>query len=177
MAFPFNGQEFTFTQPDNTKIKVKGWGNQYYAVFETLDGFTIIENPDTGFYEYAARSNSGNELVSTGIKVGEQIPSTLQLVPKIRIDTAAAKLQASNVRQAQPQSNWEIRLQDAKNARLTPPSPGVSPAPPSRGTVGTFIGLCLLIEFPDDRASIPQSEIVNFCNQSGHRNYGNNGSV
>jgi hypothetical protein len=31
MAFPFNGQQFTFTQPDNTQIKVKGWGNQYYV--------------------------------------------------------------------------------------------------------------------------------------------------
>jgi M6 family metalloprotease-like protein len=47
----------------------------------------------------------------------------------------------------------------------------------TRRTVGTFVGLCLLIEFSDDRSSIPQSEIVNFCNQRGYRNHGNNGSV
>jgi M6 family metalloprotease-like protein len=177
MAFPFSGQEFTFTQPDNTKIKVKGWGNQYYAVFETLDGFTIIKNPDTGFYEYAQLTDSGNELESTGIKVGMPIPSTLQLVPKLRIDSTAAKSQADEVKRLQPQGVWEIRRQNAKNARLTPPTPGLAPAPPSRTTTGIFVGLCLLIEFPDDRASIAQSEIANFCNQRGYRNYGNNGSV
>jgi hypothetical protein len=104
MAFPFSGQEFTFTQPDNTKIKVKGWGNQYYAVFETLDGFTIIENPDTGFYEYAQVKESGNALESTGIKVGTPIPSTLKLVPKIRINPTAAKLQADKAKKMEPQA-------------------------------------------------------------------------
>jgi M6 family metalloprotease-like protein len=177
MSFPFNGQQFTFTQPDNTQIKVKGWGNQYYAVFETLDGFTIIKNSETGFYEYAQLAASGNELKSTGIRVGMPIPSTLQLFPKLRIDPIAAKLQANEVKKLQTQGAWEIRRQKAKNARLTPPTPGVAAAPPSRTTTGTFVGLCLLIEFPDDRASIAQSEIVNFCNQRGYRNYGNNGSV
>jgi M6 family metalloprotease-like protein len=177
MAFPFNGQQFTFSQPDNTLIKVKGWGNQYYATFETLDGFTIIKNPATGFYEYAQLTANGNELESTGIKVGSPIPSALKLVPKLRIDPAAAKLQANEVKKSQPQKRWEIRRENAKKARLTPPTPGVEAAPPSRNTIGTFVGLCLLIEFPDDRGSIPQSEIVNFCNQRGYRNFGNNGSV
>jgi hypothetical protein len=36
MSTPFSGKEFTFTQPDGTPLKVRGWGDQRHAVFETL---------------------------------------------------------------------------------------------------------------------------------------------
>ena len=62
MATPFIGKTFTFTQPDGTKIQVRGWGDQHYAVFETLDGYTIVKNPNTGFFEIAQLSNNGTTL-------------------------------------------------------------------------------------------------------------------
>ncbi len=43
MSFPFHSKEFTFTQPDGTQITVKGWGDQHYAVFETLDGRVVLK--------------------------------------------------------------------------------------------------------------------------------------
>jgi hypothetical protein len=46
---------FTFSQPDGTPIHVRGWGDQYYAVFETLDGYTVAKNPATGYWEVARR--------------------------------------------------------------------------------------------------------------------------
>ena len=45
MSVPFFGKEFTFTQPDGSQIQVRGWGDQHYAVFETLDGYTVAQNP------------------------------------------------------------------------------------------------------------------------------------
>ena len=50
MAVPFSGKSFDFTQPDGSTIQLRGWGNQYYAVFETLDGYTVVRNPATGFF-------------------------------------------------------------------------------------------------------------------------------
>ena len=50
MATPFIGETFTFTQPDGSKLQVRGWGDQHYAVFETQDGYTVTKNPDTGFW-------------------------------------------------------------------------------------------------------------------------------
>ena len=44
MATPFTGQVFTFTQPDGSTLQVRGWGDRNYAVFETLDGYTVTEN-------------------------------------------------------------------------------------------------------------------------------------
>ncbi len=49
MATRFDGKVFTFTQPDGTPIQVRGFGDQNYAVFETLDGFTVTKNPATGY--------------------------------------------------------------------------------------------------------------------------------
>ena len=50
-------------------------------------------------------------------------------------------------------------------------------APPQRQTVGTFVGLCLLIDFSDAPATISREEVERFCNQSGYNGFGNHGSV
>jgi hypothetical protein len=62
MATQFNGRQFTLTQPDGSEIQLRGWGNQNHAVFETLDGYTVIKNPATGYYEVAQLSADGNAL-------------------------------------------------------------------------------------------------------------------
>src|SRR5262245_41781732 len=62
MAARFDGQIFTFTQPDGTSIQLRGWGDQYYAVFETLDGYTVTKNPATGYWEVAQLSSDENAL-------------------------------------------------------------------------------------------------------------------
>lgn len=75
MPYPFSNKEFEFTQPDGTRIRVKGWGNQNYAVFETLDGFTIVMNPVTGYYEYAKLSADKSFLEPTSTIVGSVDPA------------------------------------------------------------------------------------------------------
>ena len=50
-------------------------------------------------------------------------------------------------------------------------------APPQRQTVGTFVGLCMLIDFSDSPAAIPREEVEHFCNQPGYSGFGNHGSV
>ena len=50
-------------------------------------------------------------------------------------------------------------------------------APPQRQTVGDFVGLCLLIEFPDEPGVIDRDEVEKFCNEQGYSGFGNNGSV
>jgi subtilisin-like proprotein convertase family protein len=53
MTTRFDGRKFTFAQPDGSQIQVRGFGDQHHAVFETLDGFTLVKNPTNGFYEVA----------------------------------------------------------------------------------------------------------------------------
>src|SRR3954470_17697522 len=94
MSVPLSGKEVTFTQPDGSALRVRGWGDQHHAVFETLNGYTVVEDPVTGFYQYAALSPDGDDLLPTGARPRLVSPANLGLRPGIRISRAAAKARA-----------------------------------------------------------------------------------
>ncbi len=177
MSFPFYGKQFTFTQPDGTKLEVKGWGDQHHAVFETLDGYTVVEDPVTGFYQYAQLSHE--EAKPTGIlpNVGAIVPSAIS--KGIRSSKNVIKSKVFSSEGLPPgNSRWRQRRREEKSNLLASIlSAAAMPAPPKRQTVGNFVGLCLLIEFPDIPATIPATEVEAFCNQVGYNGYSNNGSV
>lgn len=179
MSFPFYDKEFTFTQPDGTQFQVRGRGDQHYAVFETLEGFTIIQDPETGFYCYARANEDARELESTGVRVGIVEPGSLALSPHIRLNGGVAKQRALEVAsRMQLQRRCEERREQAKQrVRESLRATGPLTAPPSRQIQGKYVGLCLLIQFPDVPGTIPQQEVNDFCNKKGYDGYGNNGSV
>lgn len=185
MSIPYFGQEFTFTQPDGTELKVKGWGNQDKAVFETLDGFTVTRDPVTGFYQYAALSSDGDDLVPTGYQAERVNPRNLGLSKSIRTNRLAAPVSDAITPDAitsglsATKTRWQTRRETArmqKRASLVADT-DIAPAPPQRQTIGDFVGLCLLVDFPDVPRTIPQAEVQAFCNQHGYSNFGNKGSV
>ena len=176
MPIPFFGQEFTFTQPDGTYLQVRGWGNQDGAVFETLDGFTVTQDPVTGFYQYAALSSDGNDLVPTGYQAEKANPQELGLSKSIRANRTPEPMSDADSSDLSTKTRWETRREIArrqKSAEMT----DAEPAPPQRPTVGDFVGLCLLIDFPDVPRTISREEVEAFCNRQGYNNFGNKGSV
>jgi M6 family metalloprotease-like protein len=179
MSTPFLDEEFTFTNPDGSTIRVRGTGNQFYAVFETLDGYTVLKDPDTGYYRYATLSDDTSRLVPTGPNVGDVDPQSLGLQRHIRARRDAARQQALSSPLLQGQGRrWETRRQQ-KKALLRSVMPMTAPGALPQGTVtvGNYVGLCVLIRFPDVADTITQQEVINFCNQSGYAGFGNNGSV
>jgi M6 family metalloprotease-like protein len=179
MPTPFLNEEFTFTNPDGSTIRVRGSGNQYYAVFETLDGYTVVKDPETDFYKYARLSEDQNELVPTEAKVGKVDPQSLGLQPHIRIRRESAKQKALSTPMLQGlPSRWRVRREQKKNQlRRTSPTTGPEERPSSSVIIGNYVGLCLLIQFPDVSATIPQEGVQNFCNLVKYTKFGNNGSV
>lgn len=180
MSVPYFGREFTFIQPDGTPLQVKAFGNQERAVFETLDGFTVVRDPVTGFYQYAGLSGDGNDLVPTGFQAESVNPRNLGLTPNLRTNRAAAPpSQAMSSGLAGMKTRWETRREIARMQQraimMAPES--VMLAPPQRETVGEFVGLCLLIDFPDVPATIPREEVEAYCNRRGYDGFGNKGSV
>jgi M6 family metalloprotease-like protein len=171
MPTPFVGQVFAFTQPDGTALWVKGWGNQYHAVFEALNGYTLVKNPVTGFMEYA-----GGTLAPTGALPRVADPRKLGLTPGVRLAGAAARALAAQSPLVRGGARWETRRKKVAMRGVTAAGAPVL-APPQRHTVGDFLGLCLLIQFPDVAGTITQAEVANFCNQAGYQGFGNNGSV
>ncbi len=184
-AAPFS-QKIQFKQPNGLEIFLLGQGDDFHAVFETLDGYTVVFDEARKGYCYAAPTADGQDLVSTGVLVGKVLPSKIKLAKHLRVSQKVATQRAQLKRQ-----EWETTMKIKerwKALKTSSPLMGAGSgetalsdyalmAPPSKTTTGTKVGLTLLIDFDDDPATIPQAEIVNFCNGDSYSNYGNNGSV
>ena len=165
MSIPFFNEEFTFHQPDGTELRVRGTGDENSAVFETIDGYTVIRNPVSGFYEYAVRSADATELLQSGVHANAVEPTLLNLDKRVRpssenlrsISLAPSGLPRSPMR-------WETRREERRNALRAAINTEILPAPPERQTVGDFVGLCLLVQFPDVPATIARDEVERYCN-------------
>ena len=181
MSTAFFGKPFSFTQPDGSKLELRGWGDQNHAVFETLDGYTVTRNPATGFYELAelsddrmalqplpgARSlpDGGRSLVSRGVRIAAEAAR------------AAGREGALRLGGRRCDERRLERREQKRALRAMADAGGLLRAPPQRTTTGDYVGLCLLIEFADVPAAVPREEIDRFCNQVGYSGFGNNGSV
>jgi len=181
MAVRFDGRIFTFTQPDGTEIQLRGWGDQYYAVFETLDGYTVTQNPATGYWEVARLAADGNALEPAS-GTGPRLDGGRAGVPRglrVRREVAMAAARESALRASgrRCEQRRRERREQQRAIRAMAAAGGPMLAPPQRQTVGTFVGLCLLIDFSDSPATIAREEVERFCNQTGYSGFGNNGSV
>jgi M6 family metalloprotease-like protein len=175
LASPFSKQ-FRFTQPDGTAIRLWGRGDEFSAVFETLEGYTVTFVPEARAYCYARLSTDGSVLESTGALVGRTDPATLALPKHLRTNAESDRQAAHAQRAAWERSvslseRWsELKLH---NLRSRP----VPLAPPSFTTTGVKCGLTVLIDFEDARASIPRDVVCGFLNGDSFTGFGNNGSV
>ena len=119
MPISYNGQKFTFHNPDGSEIKVRGWGNQFNAVFETLDGFTVVQDPESGFFEYAILSKDGTKLLPSGTRVGTKEPKNLPMARHLRATSEAADRSAlADEQEMGVQPRWKIRRQKRRQQRI-----------------------------------------------------------
>lgn len=179
MSLPFNGKRFTFHQPDGTELEVRGWGDQHQAVFETTDGYTVVEDPYSGFYTYAEVAPDGETYRSTGVNPRVRSGAAVGLSPGARVTPGAQRRRALGASRHLPgKTRWQQRREEARRVRRDAAvRSAIALAPPSRTTVGDFVGLTLLVQFPDVPGTIPKSSVEDFCNKEGYNGFGNNGSV
>jgi M6 family metalloprotease-like protein len=171
----------SFTQPDGAEIQLQAKGDEFYAIFETAAGYRVVFDESAGTYCYATLDSTTGSLISTGATVGSVDPADLQLTPHLREADATVRQQI-----AQRRADWETqtgtaqRWQSLKNRtydNLSPNDPGPQMGPPSYTTTGTKVGLCLLIDFDDSPATVPQAEVVQFLNSDNYTNNSIKGSV
>ncbi|MGC5221780.1 M6 family metalloprotease domain-containing protein, partial [Micromonospora sp. DT81.3] len=186
MASPFDGEIFTFVNPDGSQVTLRGWGNQFEAVFETLEGYTVV-HADDGYYQYAKLSGDGETLVPTGTRVGEEGREALPLPKHVRVTREAARAHTERAQAAMGSvPRWMERRREDRARRAAEPPDGVTPqgapegpggAPPSAATTGDYLGLVLLIDFSDFPQTISRQQVDDFCNKPGYSGFGNNGSA
>ncbi|MCP4108816.1 MAG: M6 family metalloprotease domain-containing protein, partial [Desulfobacteraceae bacterium] len=176
-AAPHWGDKFQLKQPDDSKVTVRVWGDEFYQDVESVDGYTLVRDPSTGWICYAELSSDGSEYISSGqiYRTDEQEPSALGI--KDSGEEKIKKTQKKHLR-----INKKTREQKAarkRNELLGDDSVYNPKESILMNALGgeTITGLTILIDFPDEPANASRSEIDNFCNQNGYSNNGNNGSV
>jgi M6 family metalloprotease-like protein len=182
-AGPFD-QVIQFTQPGGRVIELHGRGDEFYAVFETLDGFTVVFDEARLAYCYAKAAADGT-LVSSGLEVGVEDPAASGLAKGLRMSGDARKRQViarwqrweAGMQLEQAWAERKAALRQFESDGGADGSGNVKLAPPGFTTTGVKVGLTLLVDFSDAVATIPQAEIVNFCNGDNYTGYGNSGSV
>jgi len=158
MSAPFAGKAFVISQPDGSELRVLGWGDQYRVRMETPDGAPVTRNSATGFYEVGATEAATRDTRASAESVAGQHGR----------DDHKGILDPSSTR-------WQQRRKSAAAARAGAALGGL--APPQHRTVGKYVGLCLLVQFPDVPGTIAPAEVEALCNRAGYSGFGNNGSV
>ena len=180
-AVPYFGDEvFTYYQPDGSTFGVRLYGDEFFAYQRTADDAReVVLDEATGFWCYAKLSADGRSFISTGVPV-----VTLE-----KASGAANKALAMSAGSAQPNATLPFdvvksRVEAAREAMEAAASEYLAgtgfaeKAGPPAKVEGSVVGLCILVDFSDDVATISQSQVGRFLNQtSDYSEFGNACSV
>lgn len=64
-------------QPDGREFMARAFGDEWYNGMETADGYTILQEPLSGFWVYAKKTSTG-ELYPSDLVVGYDSPGNIQ---------------------------------------------------------------------------------------------------
>ena len=158
------GETLTFGQAKGPDIRLLVTGDEFYASYETLDGYTAVNDSDRGFFVYAHLQNG--VLVSSGVPVTVAPPAgSLRhlreslLVRNRRFESRRSRSRAPAVR-------------GANDAALTfGPSLGLLEG--RRLSEGSVRGLTILVEFQDVRTTVTQADVSDLLNAPNYNRNGN----
>ncbi len=180
-AVPYFGDEvFTYHQPDGSSFGVRLYGDEFFAYQRTADDSReVVLDEATGFWCYAKLAPDGCSFISTGVPV----------VTIEKSSDSSNKALAVSAGAAQPLETlpYDVILERVEQSKAVLGAPvletltqavGDKMAPPLTKVEGDIIGLCILVDFPDDEATISQAEVGRFLNQTtDYTEFGNACSV
>ena len=203
---PFS-QWFTIPLHDGRNVRIWGEGDEYSAHFESEDGHAVIFDRNIGGYVYVEKDDDTGALLTTDICLGDEVQHATRLaaIPLHLRDTSVAAREDSlrRIKEQDKLTGMSQRWNALKAARRqamrtnsanrkqkdgTQNEMDVLPQSPSHETVGTVVGLALLIDFPSENDSnmtlaqqahpnVTQSDIEGLFNAETFTKFGNTCSV
>lgn len=183
------GRETQWVQPGGETLKLRVYGDEYYARTETPEGYTVVRDPADNAYHYAELAADGT-LVPSATLAHQPAPAGqaqhLDLAkPKIEEIIRANRVKYDGGRA----ERWSQRVKAVRQVRAAANGTGLSRASSklrAAPIVGNKLGLTILVQFPDDTKTTgsdpvnfpaSRSKMVRFCNEAGYTDDGNTGSV
>lgn len=159
------GERLTFAQKHALAIELLVFGDEHYARYETLDGFTVVFDAPVGMFCYAALSH-GN-LVSTGVSALVGAPSGIRRHLRESSDVRRDK---AGRRRNRPRAGGGTMLSSAP-AFAYGPSSGLLPG--RRLSIGSVKGLTILVQFKDVKTRVTKGEVDALLNDPSYSKNGN----
>ncbi len=137
IIFPFNlfgayleNVPTTITQPNGIQIECFATGDEFYNWVHDKDGYTIIQDQNTGYYCYAILS--GDELMASQYVVGTIDPKSTNLTAHVNISGEKILEKRNAFLQNRAQKTSALNL-----------------GKKSKGTTGTVNNIVIYIRFAD----------------------------
>ncbi len=162
------GKTRTFPQGDGPRVQLRVFGDEFYARYETLDGYTAVY--DTRLEKYCFAILVKGHLTSSGAPIDKPVPKGL-------------------TKHIQEDKEIRNRKFDGKYTLMRPAG---TPVPGVEATFGEnngflpgkqlskekkVVGLTILIHFKDEKSQIPSKKVGELLNGDGFTSYGNACSV
>lgn len=159
----------TFPQEDGDEISLVVNGDEFYARYETTDGYTVVYDCELGKFCYADKVHGS--LVSSRISVKKVPPKRIKRHLK----------EAREIKQQKFDSRFTLMQ---PNRAPVLPADSIQTFGPNNGLLngrqlsfGKVVGLTVLVEFDDVRVGVSNNEVSSLLNDEGYRANGNYCSV
>lgn len=162
------GELLRFPQADGQEIQLRVFGDEHYARYENIDGFTAIYDEHTGRYCYA--DLAGNRFVSSGIPIEQPPPPGIARHLQESASVKRAKSEERRLVHSDPQGMAFERI-----VRTFGPNQGLLEG--RQLSIGAVRGLTILVDFNDVSSSISAADVDLMLNSQGYTANGNICSV
>lgn len=163
-----NGEIIACGQRTGGDIPLHIYGDEFYARYETVDGYTVVYDSDLGRYCYATLA--AGRLVSTGVHTGKPVPAEIRRHLK----------EGAEVRNEKFGRRYEqLRPRESDSGSMTTRTLG-----PDDGLLegrkhfsGHVRGLTILVDFDDLSSNISNADVDDMLNEDDYTRNGNFCSV
>lgn len=166
------GETLTFSQESGDDVKLVVFGDEKYARYETLDGYTAVYDDGEGLYCYARRDEDGR-FASSGAPVEGPPPDGVDR--HLREDVEVRRRQRFARFEAMVLPEDAVAAGGHRHLLTFGPSGGLLPGTPL--STGNVVGLTILITFPDTPTTVTAADVNALLNAPNYTANGNKCSV
>jgi M6 family metalloprotease-like protein len=160
------GEILTLGQRSGPDVRLRVFGDEHYARYEDLAGYSVVYDPGLGRFCYAALQ--GNRFRSTGVPVDQPPPNGL--VRHLQESPAAQEAHTEERRMARA-AVARSPVRDAAVVRTIGPNQGLLEG--RRLSIGAVRGLTILVEFQDVGSTVTAADVREMLNGAGYTRNGN----
>ncbi|AMV40443.1 M6 family metalloprotease domain-containing protein [Planctomyces sp. SH-PL62] len=162
------GEMLTFPQANGPEVQLRVFGDEHYARYEDVEGYTVVYDEALGRFCYA--DLAGNRLVSTGVTIDGPPPPGVVRHLQESLTVRQARIEEREMLHHPPEAAAMESV-----VRTFGPNQGLLNG--RQLSIGTVRGLTILVNFQDVSSTTTASDVEEMLNGDDYTENGNISSV